>query len=269
MWLVIMIDISEIENIYTTFEYKGLISTEYFQKYKQAYIATYGTKLFNYYRNYYNLTKYLNEIFEYNKEHANGFAKRLRAESKDWNNCEAIFAEIIVYRSYIRLVYQGILKSISKENDECDLILELSDGSLSYLEIFCVMPTIRMPEKSGEIVIEKLNTHTQNELASIRQKIFHKIEKQKQLTKQRNNYLVIELNESLIANDFMILSSLSDGYKITFNKYTSEVLGEGFDWSNSIFNDERLKNLKGIIYFFLGNYESHKILINQNYNSTT
>lgn len=131
------------------------------------------------------------------------------------------------------------------------------------------MPTIHLPEKNGEVFIGKINTHTQNEVSSIRQKIFQKINNQKQLTKPRNNYLVIELNESLIANDFMILSSLSSGYKVTFNKYTSEVIGEGYDWSNSIFNDERLKHLKAIIYFFLGNYESHKILINRNFKSAT
>jgi len=264
-----MVDLSEINNVAASFVFQDLLDTEYFKTYKQAYVNTFATQYFRQYRNYSNLIKYLNEIYGYNVEHAKGYAKRLRAESNEWRNCEAIFTEIIVYRSYIRLIYQGIIKSIKLENSECDLILELSDGTLSYYEVFCVMPPLKISKSIEELEVHDIKTHTQDALSSIRQKVLNKIDKQKQLSKKRNNFLVIEINESLVANDFVVLSSLSSGYKITYDKNTLNVIGEGFDWSGSIFNDERLNFLKGIIYFFLGDFESHKILTNPNFNSTT
>ena len=101
-------------------------------------------------------------------------------------------------------------------------------------------------------------------MASIRKKLLNKIEKQKQFTKPRENFAVIELNDSLIAGDFAILSSLSDGYKITINKDTMEAVDAGYDWSNSVFHDESTRYLKGIIYFNLGDYQSRKIIKNNN-----
>lgn len=264
-----MVDLSEINNVADSFVFQDLLNTEYFKTYKQAYVNTFATQYFKQYRNYYNLIKYLNEIYDYNVEHAKGYAKRLRAEANEWQNCEAIFTEIIVYRFYICLVYQNIIKSIKLENSECDLILQLSDDTFSYYEVFCVMPPLKISKSIEELEVHDIKTHTQDALSSIRQKVFNKVDKQKQLSKKRNNFLVIEINESLIANDFVVLSSLSDGYKITYDKNTLKVIGEGFDWSGSIFNDERLNFLKGIIYFFLGDYSSHKILINPNFNSTT
>lgn len=260
-----MVDLSEIKKIADSFVFQDLLDTEYFQTYKQAYINTSGLPYFKQYRNYYTLIKHLNEIYSYNIEHAKAYAKRLRAQSYEWQNCEAIFTEIIVYRSYIRLVYQDIVKSIKLENSECDLILELYDGTLSYYEMFCVMPPLKISKSIDELEVHDIKTHTQDALSSIRQKILNKVNKQKQLSKKRNNFLVIEINESLIANDFTVLSSLSSGYKITYNNNTLKVVAEGFDWSGSIFDDDRLKYLKGIIYFFLGDYESHKILVNPNF----
>ena len=73
-----MIDKSEIESISSNFEFKDLLEIEYFQNYKRAYLDTFGTVLFNFYRNYYNLIKYLNEIFGYNEEHAKGLEQNVK-----------------------------------------------------------------------------------------------------------------------------------------------------------------------------------------------
>jgi len=216
-------------------------------------------------RNYFNLLLYLTDIHNYNEQHAKGFVKRFRTDGKDWKNAEAIFSEIIVYRYYIRPAYEGLIRGIHRINSECDIIIELIDGTKQYLEIFCVMPHFKKLSKPDEFVVEDLKTHTQTEMASIRQKLFNKIEKQKQFTKPRDNFAVIELNDSLIAGDFSILSSLSDGYKIIINKDTGEAVSAGYDWSNSIFHDESTKYLKGIIYFDLGNYHSRKIIMNNNF----
>ncbi|MHC4270514.1 MAG: hypothetical protein ACYSTS_18935 [Planctomycetota bacterium] len=247
------------------FPYKELFDIDYFKKYRYSYYENpkHGFQLGP--RNYFNLLQYILDIHDYNEQHAMGFVKRLKTEGKDWKNAEAIFSEIIVYRYYIRPVYEGLINGIHKINNECDIIIELMDGTKQYLEVFCVMPNFMMPSKNDEIVVRDVKTHTQTEMSSIRQKLLNKIEKQKQFTKPRDNFAVIELNESMIAGDFTILSSLSDGYKITFNKNTMETISTGYDWSNSVFHDESTKYLKGIIYFNLGDYQSRKIIMNSNY----
>jgi hypothetical protein len=135
------------------------------------------------------------------------------------------------------------------------------DNSLAYLEVFSVKPNFKIPEP-GEFVVRKTKAHTQNDFASIRQKLLRKINKQKQLSKPRDNYAVIELNYLSIAGDFTILSSLSNGYKIEINTKTMEHVSAGYDWSNSIFHDDSTNFLKAIIYFNVGNYESRKFIFN-------
>jgi len=251
-----------IANLERQFPYSELLKLDFFKKYRDHYYDMQNNGYQREPRNYYNLLLYLSEIHAYNEQHARGFVKRLKTESKDWKNGEAIFSEIIVYRYYIRPTYEGLIKGINKINNECDIIIELLDGTKHYLEVFCVMPNFRMPSNNEEIIVNDVKTHTQTEIASIRQKLLRKIGKQKQLTKPRNNFAVIELNDPLIAGDFAILSSLSDGYKITINKETMEKTSEGYDWTRSVFHDESTKFLKGIIYFSLGNYESRKFIFN-------
>jgi hypothetical protein len=223
------------------FPFLDLLDSEYFKKYKRAYYKWPKEGIPLGVRNYFNLVNYLSEIYEYNKQHAMGFAKELRSVSKseDWNNCEAIFCEIIVYHYYVRLVYEGMVKSLSRNKRECDLIIKRLDNSSAYLEVFCVKPNLKIP-KSDEFIVQDIKTHIQEEMASIRQKLLRKIKKQKQLTKPRDNYAVIELNDPSIAGDFHILSSLSDGYKIKINPKTMEQVSSGYDWNNSIFDDDNL-----------------------------
>jgi hypothetical protein len=250
------------------FPYEDLLDLDYFKKYRNSYyeMPKRGYQLGP--RNYFNLLLYINEIRDYNQQHAKGFVKRLKTAGKDWKNAEAIFSEIIVYRYYIRPVYEGLIRAIHKINSECDIIIELMDKTKQYLEVFCVMPNFKMPSKPGEIAVGDVKTHTQNEMASIRQKLLRKIEKQKQFTTQRDNFAVIELNDSLIAGDFAILSSLSSGYKVTIDRNTMKTVNEGYDWSDSVFHDESTRYLKGIIYFNLGDYQSRKIIMNNNFKST-
>lgn len=248
----------------SVFPYKDLLELEYFKRYRAAYyeLPKQGFQLGH--RNYSHLLSYIIDLDRFNKLHSNSFAKRLNASKNDWKNFEAVFSEIIVYRFYIRLVYEGLIKNIQMVKDECDIIIELLDGTKQYLEVFCVMPYHEIPEP-GKFIIEDVKTHTQEELASIRQKLLRKIEKQKQFTQPRVNFAVIELNDASIAGDFTILSSLSDGYKVNISRETGKIVSSGFDWSKSVFDDECTKHLKGIIYFNLGDYQSRTLIINGNF----
>ena len=178
-----------------------------------------------------------------------------------WKDCEAVISEVIVYHSYLRLIYEGLVRSILLESDECDVIVERFDGSKYYLEVFCIMPNFQTDETDENDVIE-ITTHTQEALASVRQKLLIKINKQKQFSKARENFAVIELNDQKIARDSTVLSSLSDGYKINFDLQTKKVINEGYDWEKSIFQSPETKFLKGIIWFHLGAYQYRKILFN-------
>ena len=126
------------------------------------------------------------------------------------------------------------------------------------------MPSFPLSE-DGKVVVRNSKTHTQSEMASIRQKLLRKIAKQKQLSKPRENYAVIELNDPIIVGDFSVLSSLSSGYTVTINKEAMQIESSGYNWENSIFDDQSTKFLKAIIYFDLGNYDSRRFLFNPNY----
>ena len=243
------------------FSFPDLIATDYFQRYRKGYYASREQGLLNPHRNYVKLLTYLDEICEYNEQHAKSYAKRFRESATDWRNAEAVFAETIVYRYYLRPVYEELIKSISLNAAESDVIIERLDGTKAYLEVFCVMPSFPTPPK-GQFVVHSVKTHTQKEMASIRQKLLQKITKQKQFTQPRDNYAVIELNDTTIAGDFSVLSSLSSGYTITINKETKSIESSGYDWANSVFDDESTKYLKAIIYFDLGNYSGRRFLFN-------
>jgi hypothetical protein len=244
------------------FPFSNLLSLNYFQKYKHAYYHQQELGHQIPIRNYLNLLEYLTEISNYKPEHGNSFAKKLRTNPSDWRNCEAVFTEIIVYRYYIRLVHEGIIKSVELEQRESDIIVERLDGSKAYLEVFCVMPNLRLAPGPGAVVVQDIKTHTQTEMASIRQKLLRKISKQGQFSKPRENFAVIELNDISIIGDFAVLSSLSSGYKIWIDKITMQKARQGYDWNNSIFDDASTRYLKGVIYFDLGDYASRRFLLN-------
>ncbi|HUA14783.1 MAG TPA: hypothetical protein VMG31_05755 [Verrucomicrobiae bacterium] len=243
------------------FALTGILASDYFKKYRDGYYAAIEAGCLNRYRNYITLLENLSDIHDYNERHAKSYAKRFRDASKDWRNCEAIFSEVIVYRAYIRGVYEGLIRGIHLHEAESDIIVERLDGSRMFLEVFCVMPDFPLPE-DGKFSVYDVKAHSQTAMASIRQKLLRKISKQKQLSKPRENFAVIELNDVSIAGDFAVLSSLSGGYKLNLDVQTQKVVSSGYDWSNSVFDDPSTEFLKGIIYFSLGDYESRKFIFN-------
>jgi hypothetical protein len=249
------------------FALPDLLKCDYFKRHREGYYAAREAGCLNRYRNYVTLLEDLNDIRAYNEQHAKSYAKRFREGSEDWRNCEAIFSEVIVYRAYIRGVYEGLIRSIHLEEAESDIIVERLDGSKMFLEVFCVMPSFPLPDEDGKPKVYSVRTHTQTEMASIRQKLLRKISKQSQLSKPRENFAVIELNDVSIAGDFAVLSSLSGGYKLKLGLESGKVLSRGYDWDNSVFDDPSTQWLKGVIYFSLGDYESRKFIFNPKFSS--
>src|ERR1700687_5363009 len=97
------------------FALTDLLKSDYFKKYREDYYAARDAGLLNRYRNYVTLLQYLSDIHAYNEQHAKSYAKRFREGANDWRNCEAVFSEVIVYRAYIRGVYEGLIRGIHLE----------------------------------------------------------------------------------------------------------------------------------------------------------
>ena len=249
------------------FALADLLKCEYFKRQREDYYAAREAGCLNRYRNYATLLEDLEDIHAYNEAHAKSFAKWFREGSEDRRNCEAIFSEVIVYRAYIRGVYEGVIRGIHLEKAESDIIVERLDGSRMFLEVFCVMPSFQLCGEDREPSVYSVKTHTQTEIASIRQKLLRKISRQSQLSKPRENFAVIELNDTRIAGDFAVLSSLSSGYKLKVGLESGNVLSRGYDWYNSVFDDPSTQYLRGVIYFSLGDYESRKFIFNPNFRS--
>lgn len=241
-----------------------LLTSHYFKRCRDGYYKAREAGCLSRHRNYITLLENLNDIHHYNEQHAKTYAKKFRGGGNDWRNYEAIFSEVIVYRSYIRSVYEGLIRAIHLEPTESDIIVERLDGSKMFLEVFCVMPDFPVPE-DGKFVAYEVKAHKQTPTASIRQKLLHKIVEQKQLSKVRENFAVIELNDVSIAGDFAVLSSLSGGYKLSLDIQNHKAVSTGYDWLNSIFDDPRTQFLKGVIYFSLGDYESRKLIFNPSF----
>jgi hypothetical protein len=103
------------------FVFQDLLACDYFQKHRDGYYASHELGVLNHDRNYPLLLTFLNEIHEYNQQHSKSYAKRLREASKDWRNCEAIFSEIIVYRSYVRGIHEQLIRKIELDEAEADI----------------------------------------------------------------------------------------------------------------------------------------------------
>jgi hypothetical protein len=142
------------------------------------------------------------------------------------------------------------------------VIVERLDETSAYLEVFSIKPNLPVPAAGERFVVYDIRTHTQDALASVRQKLLRKIHEQNQMTKPRDNYAVIELNDPSIAGNFAVLSSLSSGYKVTIDKTTMRTVDAGYDWMGSVFENEATRHLKGVIFFDLGDYESRRFIGN-------
>lgn len=258
----------EVENFFD----KYLLKTRYFKDLKEAYENPENAPFLRPYRSFHILLEDLNSIYQYKAEHARYYAKRIKTQQRQFRDCEAVFTEIIVYAYYLRLVYEGIVKSLDRKEDDYDLRIEMNDGTLHFLEIFSIMPDIKIWTKEeiekGKIEAVEIKTSSQKAFASIRNKLLEKIKKRGQMSKPRRNFAVIELNDPRVANDFTILSSLSNGYKIEIDRKNMKIIREGYDWTKSVFDEPALKNLAGIIYFGMGDYSRRKFIFNPNFKLT-
>jgi hypothetical protein len=248
---------------------EDLLETQYFKILKEAYEDPKNALFLRPHRSHQVLLDDLSSIYQYKQEHARYYAKRIKTQQRQFRDCEAVFTETIVYAYYLRLVHEGILRSLDRKENDYDLRIDMHDSTSHFLEIFSIMPDIKVWTKEeiekGEMKACEIKTHLQDAFASIRQKLLRKIDRQGQMSKPRKNFAVIELNNPIIADDFAILSSLSNGYKITIDTKNMKVIGEGYDWSESVFDEPSLHNLAGIIYFGLGDYSRRKFIFNPNF----
>ena len=148
------------------FPLKELLALDYFVRQRRGYYRCQEEGWQRPLRNYYNLLEFLADIHEYRCDDAKAFSKAFRTGAADWRNSEAVFAEVIVYRYYVRLVYEGIIRSVRLGREECDVIVDRLDGSTAFLEVFCIQPQLREPN-AGEVVLNKIQTHTQDAMASV------------------------------------------------------------------------------------------------------
>lgn len=220
-----------------TFFDNDLLNTKYLRRLK---------KVQNPHRNQQVFIESLDCIHNYNPNHANSFVRKIKNEYRnnqpDIKNCEAVFTETIVYVYYLRLLHEGIVKSLDIEERDYDLRIELADGSFHYLEIFSIVPDNRISISNGinpiKPILNTVRAHLKDDPSSAYQKILRKINKQRQLTKARKNFVVIEINDLLD----MVISVLSP-----------------------IFDEPDSKYIKGIILFNRGNYNKRDCIINPNF----
>lgn len=245
-----------------------LLNSDYFKKLRDGYYRSRELGGGNPFRNYLNILGALDKIKSYCPEHARSFVKRLLPAAGDWNACEAVCSEILVYTYYIPLSYAGVVGQLGLDAKECDLVIPVPGGDTLYLEIFCITPTFETQSPGNEPVVHDVKTHTQTAFSSVRQKLLKKIKKQRQMCKPRSNIAVIELNHPMICSDFTVLSSLSDGYKISIDTKTMKARREGYDWSESVFDDPSTCHLKAVEWFFLGDYSSRRFLANPRFTSS-
>jgi len=232
---------------------QALLQTTYFRWLREESLDHEQHGFANPLRDYRRLLTGLTDIHEHRPDHVQSYCKRLKLQQDDQSSCEAVYSEIIVYCGCLRELWQGHLVSLGLETQSHDLALTRPDGSRAFLEIMCVMPDPK-PDSSGLVSYQ---THTQNSSSSIRQKLIQKLERG-QLTKESENWAVIELNHHAMV-PFAVLSSLSSGYKIGPS-------GEGYDFaSDSFFDDERTRFIRGVVYFFRGHYAARSVLPNPKY----
>ncbi len=120
-----------------------LQDTSYFKLLKEAYENPENTS-FRPYRSHQILLEDLNSINQFNPKHARHYVKRINTQQTQYKDCEAVFTEIIVYSYYLRLFYEGVIQSIDRKEDDYDLRIGIKDGTSQFLEVFSVMPDIKI-----------------------------------------------------------------------------------------------------------------------------
>jgi hypothetical protein len=235
-----------------------VLQLEYFKRQRFAYEHYFDDGLVSKYRCYPVIVHALKSIHGYRPEHAKSFAKRFKASANDLRSCDGIVSEALVYSHYVPLIDAGLVRSVNLCKDDFDLKISRPDSTDAYLEVFCINPEY-IKDENG---VFDVRTHTQRAFASVRQKLMRKIQKQNQMQKARENWAVIELNDTGIAGDFTVAASLSDGYKLVIDRISMQVIDRGFDWSQSVFDAPETQYLHGVINFDLGYYGARRYILN-------
>ena len=118
-----------VDDLEAVFFDQDLLKTAYLRRLREVYDDTLGTCFLNRNRSYARLLELLQRIHGYKETHARSFVKRLKAQAADFRSCESIFAEVIVYGSYVPLVSEGGIKALDLDAAECDVIVERADGT--------------------------------------------------------------------------------------------------------------------------------------------
>ncbi|MCQ4575115.1 MAG: hypothetical protein NOU37_07720 [Candidatus Brocadiales bacterium] len=203
----------------------------------------------------------LTTIYDYDVNIYKHFEKRIITEKDFKNFWNGTFAEIIVMAFYIREEFK-----VEFETEEADLILKIDDDPI-YLEVFSINPDLKVAQNIEDIKCHDIKTHLPIiNTSSVRGKLHGKLgENQDQFKDGRKNIAVIELNNTAIAGNFHILSSLSGGYEILLDKNTGKVVNGGFNWNNNnFFTTEGGKRISAIIWFDMGDYEDRRKIKNPN-----
>lgn len=235
-----------------------LLELEYFKRQRFAYEHYFDDGLVPKYRCFPVILEALQSIFDYRTEHARSFAKRFRTSANDLRSCDGIVSEVLVYSHYVPLIGRGLVRAIDLCKDDFDLKISRPDSTDVYLEVFCIMPKYRKNER-GVIDVQ---THKKDAFASVRQKLLRKLQDQNQMQQARENWAVIELNDGTIAGPFTAAASLSDGYKLVIDRSSMQVVREGFDWTQSVFDSPETRHLHGVINFDVGYYEGRRYILN-------
>ncbi|MFQ5956804.1 MAG: hypothetical protein ACE5KK_03435 [Candidatus Brocadiales bacterium] len=213
----------------------------------------------NKHRSLYTLSRDLSTIFDYDVNICKHFQERIIRERDFKNFWNGTFAEIIVMAFYIREEFK-----VEFETEEADLILRIDDDPI-HLEVFSINPDLKVAQNIKEIECHDIKTHLPiANTSSVRGKLCDKLgENQNQFKDGRKNIAIIELNNTSIAGDFSVLSSLSGGYVVVLNKKSGEVVKGGFNWNdNNFFTKEEGKRASAIIYFDMGDYENRRKIKN-------
>lgn len=215
---------------------KSMLDTEYLHNLESEYDHWVDTQYFNQFctkfRNYRILLEALIFMYESQNKNHRSYAKSYakRLKNGDIETSESVFTEIIVHCFYLKLLDEGIIQSVDIIENQCDLIVKTAKQE-NYLEIISISP--QLTEKC-----KNLSLHIYDKILK---KILEKSGKTNQLIKPRINFLVIESINSIINTQ----------------------------WFEPLFRHSITQNIKGIILFKNGEYQSREISLNKNFKGNT
>ena len=157
--------------------------------------------------------------------------------ASDWRNGEATF---LPRSSFIDITSasstRGLARSVRLGRKDCDVIVERLDGLRAYLEVLSITPNLEQSKNGGPVCSQSKHTCKTQRVRSGKEITQQNRETQKQMSKARENYAVIELNDPSIVGDFHVLSSpVRRATRSRSAESPSVKIDEGFDWKSSLF----------------------------------